>query len=105
MGGGRGAPRGLLTLPALPFKLVCSPQLALLSALRGSDANWLGSYFSSLSPHPPLRFLLPFPPLPVLPSSSQCLPPSLLSPLVIKENSSWPDQTSNAVPRPPAPSP
>lgn len=32
MGGGRGAPRGRLTLSALPFKLVCSPQLARLSA-------------------------------------------------------------------------
>lgn len=41
---------------------------------------------------------LPSPPVP--PSSFQSLPPSLLSPLVIKENSSWPDLTSNAVPRP-----
>lgn len=47
----------------------------------------------------PLRFLLPFlPARPSPPPFNLSLPPSLRFPLVIKENSSWPDRTSNAVP-------
>lgn len=95
MGGGRGEPRGLLTLPALPSKLVSfspAPSLLLLSEAV-TQTGW-----AVLLPLASLPSLVPPPPF--LPSL-QSLPPSLLSPLVIKENSSWPDLTSNAVPRPP----
>lgn len=72
------------------------------SALRSSDANWLGS-------SPPSRLAplsgssSPFLPSRPSPPFNLSLPPSLLSLLVIKENSSWPNLTSNAVPRTPPP--
>lgn len=93
----RSAPGRLTLCPPLQTCLL-SPALARLSLLAeaAEQTGWAVTSPPLASPPSPVPPPLP-PPLPA-PSP----PPfslSLLSPLVIKENSSWPDQTSNAVPR------